>query len=69
MAKYAFLISPRDTAPVWIDHDLSTSGEILPIIDDYETNGVVIEPPATGKQIYTKIPAEAINTIKVYFPE
>lgn len=68
--KYAFLISSRDTAPQWIDHDLSTSGEAIAISDSYVTSGVAFmgKDPNSGADIYTRIPPEAINTIKVYYP-
>lgn len=70
MAKYAYLISVRDTPAFWVDHDLTSSGDVQSIIDSYLTSGVIVAPDASApKQIYSMYPADAINNIRVYFPE
>ena len=66
MAKYAFLIHSIDTPPIWVDHQLSTSGEIQPIVDSYLLSGVVIDPDED--KIYTMIPPKAITNIRVTLP-
>ena len=70
MAKYAFLIDVQDNISFWVDHDLSTSGEAITIADSYATSGAfyITEEGSTSRTIYHRYPAEAINSINIYYP-
>lgn len=69
--KYAFLIDVRDNQSFWIDQELSTSGEAVTIADSYATSGAfeITEEVGTGRTIYNRYPVEAINSIKIYYPQ
>ena len=70
MAKYAFLIKTIDNPSFWVDHDLTTSGDVITISDSYATSGVVdiTNEVGTNRVIYNRYPSTAITAIEVYYP-
>ena len=70
MANYPFLIYGKSLPPYWHDFAFSTSAEMTAYVEDLVTSGDIVTgtDDETGKTYYSRIPAEAIDKIKVYHP-